>query len=132
MKSRFIPESSIVTKLNGLIFDFFTNIYFSSQLVGLEKNNPSDYHNSIEIFVVNEQFTIFSLTYNTDVLVKGVYKWFLYPNIMLPGTEVFDNTLTINSVPYEINTEDIEVILNNDQTFNINIKMINKNIRRYI
>lgn len=130
MKSRFILPNSVVTKLSGSNFDFFgNNISFSSQLTGLEKSNPSADWNSIEIFAVDDSFTIFSLTYDINALVKGAYKVFLYPNSRLLKADVFDNVLNLGFAPYTIPNEDIELILSSDQTFNINIKILNKNIK---
>lgn len=130
MKSRFILPNSVVTKLSGSNFDFFgNNIVFSSQLTGFKNNNLSADWSSIEIFVVDNSFTIFSLTYDINALVKGAYKIFLYPNSKLLEVDVFDDVLKLDSIPYTIPNEDMEVILSSDQTFNINIKILNKNIK---
>lgn len=129
MKSRFILPNSVVTKFSDFKFDFFRNIFLSSPLTSSDNDYASTFHKSVEVFSVDDSFTIFSLTYDMDVLAKGIYKVFLYPGLKIQDTEIPIHVLNTNCRSYTISEEDMEVILNSDQTFNINIKLLNKNIK---
>ncbi|WP_297635123.1 hypothetical protein [uncultured Clostridium sp.] len=128
MKSRFILPNSVVTKLSDFEFDFFKNIFLSSPLISGDNDYASTFHKSVEVFSVDDSFSIFSLTYDMDILAKGIYKVFLYPGLKIPNTKIPSHVLNTNYRSYTISEEDIEVILNSDQTFNINIKLLNKAI----
>lgn len=129
VKSRFILPNSVVTKFSDFKFDFFGSVFLSSPLTYRDADYGSAFHKSIEIFSVDDSFTIFSLTYDMDILAKGMYKVFLYPGLKIQDTEISIHVLNLGSTPHAIPNEDMEVILSSDQTFNINIRILNKNIK---
>ncbi|MGL5615969.1 MAG: hypothetical protein ACRDD2_07070 [Sarcina sp.] len=132
MKSRFLSPYSIVSKLDNYTFKFFVEPSFFSRLLVGDRFETFPKINSTNILLVDDSFLIFSFNYNLSDLSKGFYKRFLFPNLIPYGSNNLDNsnyTLSLNYKNYEIPRENIEVILNDNQTFDINIKILNTDIK---
>ncbi|MGL4902710.1 MAG: hypothetical protein ACRC3I_06550 [Cetobacterium sp.] len=132
LKSRFLSPYSIVSKLDNYTFKFFVEPSFFSRLLVGDRFETFPKINSTNILLVDDSFLIFSFNYNLSDLSKGFYKRFLFPNLIPYGSNNLDNsnyTLSLNYKNYEIPRENIEVILNDNQTFDINIKILNTDIK---
>lgn len=132
LKSRFLSPYSIVSKLDNYTFKFFVEPSFFSRLLVGNHFEMFPKINSTNILLVDDSFLIFSFNYNLSDLSKGFYKRFLFPNLIPYGSNNLDNsdyTLSLNYKNYEIPRENVEVILNDNQTFDINIKILNTDIK---
>ena len=132
LKSRLLSPYSIVSKLDNYTFKFFVEPSFFSRLLVSDHFETFPKINSTNIFLVDDSFLIFSFNYNLSDLSKGFYKKFLFPNLTLYGSndlDSYDYTLSLNYKSYKIPRENVEVILNDNQTFDINIKILNTDIK---
>lgn len=132
LKSRFLSPYSIVSKLDNYTFKFFVEPSFFSKILVRDHFGTSPRTNSSNIFLVDDSFLIFSFNYNLVDLNKGIYKNFLFPNLKLYNFDSLDSSNYILSVDYknyEIPKENVEVILNDNQTFDVNIKILNTDIK---
>lgn len=132
LKSRFLSPYSIVSKLDNYTFKLFVEPSFFSRLLVSDHFGTFPKINSTNILLVDDSFLIFSFNYNLSDLSKGFYKRFLFPNLIPYGSNNLDNsnyTLSLNYKNYEIPRENVEVILNDNQTFDINIKILNTDIK---
>lgn len=132
LKSRFLSPYSIVSKLDNYTFKFFVEPSFFSKILVRDHFGTSPRINSSNIFLIDDSFLIFSFNYNLVDLNKGIYKNFLFPNLKLYNFDSLDSSNYILSVDYknyEIPKENVEVILNDNQTFDVNIKILNTDIK---
>ncbi|MGL4874909.1 MAG: hypothetical protein ACRDDH_04940 [Cetobacterium sp.] len=132
LKSRFLSPYSIVSKLDNYTFKFFVEPSFFSRLLVSDHFGTFPKINSTNILLVDDSFLIFSFNYNLSDLSKGIYKNFLFPNLKLYNFNSLDSSnyiLSMDYKNYEIPKENVEVILNDNQTFDINIKILNTDIK---
>lgn len=132
LKSRFLSPYSIVSKLDNYTFKFFVEPSFFSKLLVRDHFGEFPKINSTNILLVDDSFLIFSFNYNLSDLSKGIYKNFLFPNLKSYDFNSLDCSnyiLSLNYKDYKIPKENVEVILNDNQTFDINIKILNTDIK---